>query len=499
MAEDKDWRPAAEHSGCLLRLEKLLERAQGFRLLILSHNRPKYRDNLIARLREAQPDSTVFDLRQLGSLAAFEDALARQQVRQVHLLNLESLRKEQRQDFFKGLNYHREHIARTCGGFLLVWLPEHLIAKLAVEAADFWAWREQVFDFSLPLEPVERVETDWVKMRNTDALGKQQRIAEIETFFACPSEEPSLTIADLKRELGNLYKSIGEYAQAKKMLEAAIDEYGQLDEAVARAAARCDLADLLADQGKIDQALSMLQKQVLPIYKRLGDVFNNALTMGKIASILYRRGELDEALRIRDQEVLSTFEQLGDVRLKAIEQSNIANILYQRGELDEALRIWQQEVLPVFEQIGDVRSKVVTMGNIADILQQRGDLDEALRILEQEELPIYERLGDVLEKAMTMGNIADIFYQRGEMDEALRIYEQEVLPVFERLGDTHGLSICRARIAILLYQIDAKANKGKIDELLRLALADAKRLKLPREIEWIEGIMNSRFFNKEKS
>lgn len=47
----------------------------------------------------------------------------------------------------------------------------------------------------------------------------------------------------------------------------------------------------------------------------------------------------------------------------------------------------------------------------------------------------------------------------------------------------------RVNFAILLHDMDTIANRVKIDKLLRLALADAKRLKLPREIEWIESIM----------
>jgi hypothetical protein len=88
-----------------------------------------------------------------------------------------------------------------------------------------------------------------------------------------------------------------------------------------------------------------------------------------------------------------------------------------------------------------------------------------------------------------MGRIADILHQRGELKEALCIREQEVLPVFEQFGDVRELVLCRTNIAIILHEIDAEANKDRIDELLRLALADAKRLKLPREIEWIESTM----------
>ncbi|CAK8716990.1 hypothetical protein GKODMF_08605 [Candidatus Electrothrix gigas] len=88
-----------------------------------------------------------------------------------------------------------------------------------------------------------------------------------------------------------------------------------------------------------------------------------------------------------------------------------------------------------------------------------------------------------------MGRIADILQDRGELDKALEIYQKEVLPVYEKLGDVFSLLLCRTDIALLLHEMDAKANKEKIKTLLRLALADAQRLKLPRETEWIENIM----------
>ncbi|MCI5179394.1 MAG: hypothetical protein D3911_08770 [Candidatus Electrothrix sp. AW3_4] len=244
MSEQKEWQIQAEHSGCLIRLQNLLQQTSGFRLLILQQNRPSYRDGLIVFL--GQENSRVLNLKELGNFDAFETELENQgQARILHLINLESLGQEKQQAFFKGLNYHREHIARTCPGILAFWLPEPLVREMALQAADFWAWREQVLDFTVPLEPVERVAFDWVKSVNMEAQGKQERIKEIEEFLARAGVQSSLSSADLKRELGNLYESIGEYDQAKQMFTEAIADYRNLDEANACADARHNLAELL--------------------------------------------------------------------------------------------------------------------------------------------------------------------------------------------------------------------------------------------------------------
>ncbi|MCI5192305.1 MAG: tetratricopeptide repeat protein [Candidatus Electrothrix sp. AU1_5] len=485
----QQWQVQAEHSGSLIRLQNLIQRGSGSCLLILQQNRPSYRDGLIVFL--GQENSRVLNLKELGNFDAFETELENQgQARILHLINLESLGQEKQQAFFKGLNYHREHIARTCPGILAFWLPEPLVREIALQAADFWAWREQVLDFSLPLVSIKRFSYDDLLYNvNANASAKQNRIEEIETFLARSAQQPSLNSTDLKRELGNLYKSISEYNKAKQMLTEAIAEYMEMDEVAACASTRNNLADLMVVQGEYEQALKIIREQVLPVYESLGDIQAKAVTMCRIADILQARGELDEALKIRQEEELPVYEKIDDVRAKAATMGRIADILQARGELDEAFKIYQEKVLPVYENLGDIQAKAVTMGKIADIFWARGKLDEALGIYHKKMLPVFEQLGDIRTKAVVFGRIADIFWTRGQLDEALKIFKDKVLPVCEKIGDIRGILFCRTKITLLLHEMDASANKEEIEELLRLALADTQRLKLPRETETIESIM----------
>jgi hypothetical protein len=90
---------------------------------------------------------------------------------------------------------------------------------------------------------------------------------------------------------------------------------------------------------------------------------------------------VDEALRVLQDEVIPAFEKLGDVRSLAVMQGKIADILEARGQLDEALRIRQKEELPVYERLGDVRGLIVGRANLAMTLIKRGqDGDLAIAI-----------------------------------------------------------------------------------------------------------------------
>jgi hypothetical protein len=87
-----------------------------------------------------------------------------------------------------------------------------------------------------------------------------------------------------------------------------------------------------------------------------------------------------------------------------------------------------------------------------------------------------------------MGKIADILQARGQLDDALNIRQNQQLPVYEKLGDVRELLVGRTKLAMLLWQMDAQNHALRAQQLLCLALTDARRLQLP-EAGQIEDIM----------
>ena len=501
-----DWQLNPIHSGTFLRLQRLLPKLRGFRVLFVQHNYPAYRDGIIAALGAQQSGAyRILDARKYESYPLLEQQLlAGSESEDTHIISLESLTSQEQKRTFKGLNYHREQLAERSKSTLIFWLPEPLINSLVKEAADFWAWREQVFDFLLPLESQPRWEYDHNKTTSLDNKKKRRRISELKDYFiAQEGAKQSLTTADLKHELGILYETIGEYELAGAAFAEAVVLFKALDERHASARVMMDQAVLRFKQGYPNEALQQLQERVLPVFVKIGDVEqqsealdriadiiqsqggleealvlrrerilplvaktqnirNRAVTMGKIAEILESSGLLEEALKIHEAEVLPVYEQLDDVYGKAVTMGNIADILVLRGQLDEALNIRKNDELHVYEQLGDVRSKAVTMGKIADILVFRGQLDEALKIRENDEIPVYEQLCDMRSKAVTMGKIADTLVFRGQLDEALKIRQVEQLPIFEQLGDLRSKAVTMGKIADILQ------SRGQLDEALKI-------------------------------
>lgn len=487
----------------LARLVRLLAVKRGFQLFVLVCSDPQERDRLIARLREA-PSLTGrqvlrVDLAEHGpSAAAPADVPALEARLQaeadtdaiVHLVNGDGWLQPTR---IAELNLHRNALAAQVPASLLWWLPEVTVTELARGAPDVWSWRSAVVafeglaaaagvaEFGSTSPPVAK---DWLEVSRMSAGDKETRLVDLEQML------PQIKSPELRQglswELADILVERGRLDDALKVLQTQIMptlSNGTREQALTWGR----IADIFVTQGHLDEALRIRTEKELPVYEKLGDGHESAVTLGKIADILMVRGDLNEGLRVLSKEVLPAFEKQGDVRSRVVALSRIADILMVQGELDKALRIRTEEELPVYEKLGDIREKALTLGKIADILTARGELDEALRILNQEVLPALEKLGDVRSKAVTQGMIATILMTRGDLDEALRIRTEEELPVYEKLGDMRSQAVAHAKIGILLQRRKAPGDMAESRRLLDLALAEAHRLQLPQGISTIES------------
>lgn len=447
-----------EHSGDFLRLTRLWQHRTHFSLLFAAFDNPAYRDGLIQRLNTVQPGLRM----ELAATDTPQDWLAQLQAatqageKRVHAL-LPARGPEDTARWWQQANVLRERLADAFPATLLVWLSDADIDTAAHQAPDLWNWREAVFTFThaVPVNLPDLSSERFSPVSGPDAQSVQQRLADIECYLQQADTDP-LAAGHLQLEAAQAHQRLGQWSQSETAARAAARAFQLAGNAQMAAQAQGQIANILRLRGQTNEALHILQDDVLPVFERMGNVRSKAVTLGKIANILQSLGQMDEALRICQEEQLPVYERLDDVREKANTMSQIADILRIRGLTEDALHMLQDDVLPTFERLGDVRSKAVIKGKIADILQSRGQFDEALRIRQQEELPVYERLGDVREKVITMSKIADILSSRGQLEESLTIWQTDCLPVFGQLGLVRETVIAQERVAELQALVQAR-------------------------------------------
>jgi tetratricopeptide (TPR) repeat protein len=294
------WPLHSEHSGALLRLRRLVEHRRSFVLCFLTYSDSAYRDTVAGFLDEllgARVRVAIDGYHPVGTEDLFGRLSDCAYQGPAQLIGLESW-PDGLDDLLKRLNYRREAFAARCQRPLLLWIRKRDVQTVATGAADLWAWRSGVFDFSLP-EVLVRAEQHHVR---TDLVGpdrpaRQQRLLEVERHLRA---RPSLQAADvdLLVELGDLQDALGQPEDAQHSYSQALTAASGTDDRRRRVLAQGRIANLLETRGDLDEALRIRGEQI-PIYERLGDVRSLAVTRGQIADILQARGDLDEALRIR--------------------------------------------------------------------------------------------------------------------------------------------------------------------------------------------------------
>lgn len=237
------------------------------------------------------------------------------------------------------------------------------------------------------------------------------------------------------------------------------------------------VATLLVARGQITQAREMLKARQ-DAFEALGDGRGRAQTLLALADISLLQGALDEAQELLEGEVIPGFAWIGDEREGAVAQGKLAEVWEARGGIEEALRIRQGQ-LPVFERLGDLRERAVTLGKIAALYQEQGDFQAAMD-LRRQELQVYEQRGEERDRAICLGAIADLLFEQGALEEVLRIRREEELPVYRRLGDLRSWAVAQGQVAEVL------ARQGDFLGALRLRMEEElpvyQRLGLVRDV-----------------
>ena len=523
----------------------------GFDMAIIKMTAPVDRKALVAWTKEQVPEAREIDLKQVGpgKSRLWELLEAARDEEHATMLILHGLEESAaRQRIIAQLNVERDELVRAFAMPWVIFVHPAVYPVLVDKAPDFvdfaGLWLDEVPVEAAPPMAMPMPQTDALPERPEESAGPKDLL--VEAAFAirssrldhardvltqydfahadAPQDDLGRILSRCLRAFLDNQREEGLLLLREKLLPA-FDQLGPWQFAVMG-----NVVDILRFRGEWDEALRIATDYVLPAAGRLGNEHGRALTLGRIGDNLQSRGELDEALRIRREEQIPVLEKLGDDRGLAIAAGEIAGILVRRGELKEALRIRVGEEMPVYERIGDAREYTVCMGKVADILYAMGEQDEALRIRRDVELPLFQLLGEVRARAITWMKIADILHDRDEFEEALKIYRDEVIPTFEAMGDIHARAATLGRIATLM------ANRGDLDEALRihreeelpvyehlgdaqsilrlriqmaailnhrgnpedipeihrllaLALADARRLRLPVEIQQIEDLI----------
>lgn len=244
-----------------------------------------------------------------------------------------------------------------------------------------------------------------------------------------------------------------------------------------------NIASLLKEQGKLDEAEPLCQQAVAMSRSKLGNDHHITITsLSNLATLYTQQGQLGDEAKLGEAELLCR-EALDvcqrkwgtDHECTLIALNNLASLHKERGNLDDAEMMYRQCLAVSRSVLGENHHDTLTSeNNLASLLKRQGKFKEAedlyLKVLEARETKFGERHPRTL---VSLSNYALILREREKFEEALTLHRKCYEIRREVLGDEHHftqqsyenvVSACRTmgkKISISAPHIMDRSKEGE--------------------------------------
>jgi tetratricopeptide (TPR) repeat protein len=240
----------------------------------------------------------------------------------------------------------------------------------------------------------------------------------------------------LENNLGNAYRGLGQFEEAVRHLQRALDINRETGNRPGEGWTRYNLGDTYRELGRFQEALNQL-RQSLVISREVGERWSEGYTQNMIGDIYRSLGQHEEALR-HLLPALVTNRQIDHRRGEGISLDMIGDTYQQLGRLDQALNYYLQ-ALALRREIGDRRGEGSALQGLGATYQKRRRFDQALNNYQQA-LAVRREIGDRLGEARTLSSLARVLQHTGRLDAA-REYWRRALTIFDDLGDPQAVQV----------------------------------------------------------
>lgn len=270
------------------------------------------------------------------------------------------------------------------------------------------------------------------------------------------------------------YINTGNYEQARKYAEQALQQAEKLKHKKGLATAFISIGNINMYQGNYEQALDNYSRS-LAIQEEIGDQKGMATSYGNIGIIHQHQGSYQKALE-NYLKALNIREIINDKKGIAASYHQIAGIYLQMGNYDKSLEKYY-ESLKIREEIGDKRGIAASYNNIGNNYDLMGDYEKALEN-HLKSLKIREETGDKKGLGDSYANLGVIYDKQNKNEKALNSYIK-ALDINKEIGYKYGIAASYLNIGSIHMKV------GKLEEANQYL---SRPLALFKEIGDKEGI-----------
>jgi serine/threonine protein kinase/tetratricopeptide (TPR) repeat protein len=307
------------------------------------------------------------------------------------------------------------------------------------------------------------------------------------------ARQPAVEAA-IRRSVGDVYRALGQYAEAQKHLERSVAlRAAQLGaDHPDTLASKNSLALLYWAQGKYHQAEALLNEVLQARKTQRGTDHADTLTSKNNLALLYKQqGKYAHAEPLFMEVLEARRHQLGPDHPETLDtMSNLAALYHQRGRYDEAEHLYKQVLAGYHRQLGADHPHTLTcLNSLADLYRVRGRYDEAEPLFKQVLEARRRTLGaDHPHTLTSMNNLAGLYKARGRYDEAEPLFKQVLEARRRTLGPEHPDALTSLSDLGGLYQ--ARGRYDQAEPLFQQVLVAQRRTLGPEHPDTLKSMNN---------
>jgi tetratricopeptide (TPR) repeat protein len=186
--------------------------------------------------------------------------------------------------------------------------------------------------------------------------------------------------------------------------------------------------------------------------------------MDKLANLLMDQGKLDEAELLYREALRGLRDKLGDTHPSTLASiNNLAILLSDQGKLAEVEPLYREALRGRHEMLGNTHpDTLASIHNMAVLLRNQGKLDEAEPLYREALRGNREMLGSTHPRTLeSINNLANLLSNRGKLDEAEPLYREALRGMRETLGDTHSSTLASINNLAILLRKQGKHGQAK--------------------------------------
>ncbi|NQE06603.1 Photosystem I assembly protein Ycf3, partial [ANME-1 cluster archaeon GoMg1] len=260
------------------------------------------------------------------------------------------------------LNFKREELVEHHVKAVF-WVREEELARISLEAPDFFAFRNRVVEFMEVSMTEERrpalvefaLETEYKSLEDI-----KRSIELKEKLLSELSTEAEIS-GYLLGSLGVLYGQIGSYKKSIEYSEKALKIAQAIGDRRGEGAGLGSLGNAYYLLGQVERAIEYY-KQALAIAKEIGDRRNEGAWLGSLGNAYSDLGQEERAIKYYEQ-ALAISKEIGDRRGEGNALGNLGLAYYVLGQVERAIKYYEQ-ALAIAKEIGDRRGEGTALGNL---------------------------------------------------------------------------------------------------------------------------------------